>query len=113
MLFRSAIEEFTVLQQIQAWTQHPDKALRDLASRFLARRRFICVEPPAVLLQAAESDFSREKFDNWHDALCQEVSTQGFDPAMYCLKDEVKPKYHQPYFPEKEGDEQSDTGRES
>jgi HD superfamily phosphohydrolase len=102
-----AIEEFTVLQQIQAWTQHSDQALSDLASRFLARRRFICVEPPAVMLQAAEVDFSREKLDYWHDALCREVSDQGFDPEMYCLRDEVKPKYHQPYFPEKEGDEQS------
>ena len=26
---------------------------------------------------------------------------------MYCLKDTVKPKYNQPYFPEKEQDEQS------
>ena len=102
-----AIEEFTVLQQIQGWTQHSDRALSDLASRFLARHRFICIEPPPALLQAAEGDYSREKLDNWHHALCQEVSDQGFDPEMYCLKDEVKPKYHQPYFPEKEGDEHS------
>ena len=26
---------------------------------------------------------------------------------LYCLVDRVKPKYHQPYFPEKESDEQS------
>ena len=26
---------------------------------------------------------------------------------MYCLKDTVKAKYNQPYFPEKEADEQS------
>jgi uncharacterized protein len=26
---------------------------------------------------------------------------------MYCLKDQVKAKYNQPYFPEKEADEQS------
>ena len=28
-------------------------------------------------------------------------------PEMYCLKDQVKAKYNQPYFPEKEADEQS------
>jgi hypothetical protein len=26
---------------------------------------------------------------------------------MYCLKDELNAKYNQPYFPEKESDEQS------
>jgi hypothetical protein len=26
---------------------------------------------------------------------------------MYCLRDKVKAKYNQPYFPEKESDEQS------
>jgi HD superfamily phosphohydrolase len=39
-----AIEEFTVLQQIQNWTGHPDKALSDLARRFLNRDRFAMIE---------------------------------------------------------------------
>ena len=40
------IEEFTVLQQIQNWTTHDDKALSDLARRFLARKRLAMVDPP-------------------------------------------------------------------
>jgi uncharacterized protein len=36
------------------------------------------------------------------------VRDAGYDPPeMYCLKDCVKAKYNQPYFPEKEADEQS------
>ena len=42
-----AIEEFTVLSQIQAWTAHRDKALSDLARRFLERKRFAMVEAPS------------------------------------------------------------------
>src|SRR5208283_1432520 len=41
-----AIEEFTVLQQIQNWTMHDDKALNDLARRFLYRERLAMVDPP-------------------------------------------------------------------
>ena len=41
-----AIEEFTVLTQIQNWT-HPDRALSDLARRFLERKRFAMVEAPS------------------------------------------------------------------
>jgi len=97
------IEEFTVLQQIQNWTTHPDKALADLARRLLARERLAVVDPPP-----AKSDLA-PKFDAWEKALVDLVKTKvEYDPPeMYCLKDEVKAKYNQPYFPEKEADEQS------
>ena len=41
-----AVEEFTVLTQIQTWTEHPDKALSDLARRFLHRERFVAIDVP-------------------------------------------------------------------
>jgi HD superfamily phosphohydrolase len=40
------IEEFTVLHQIQAWIDHPDPPLKDLAQRFLNRHRFVPIAPP-------------------------------------------------------------------
>jgi len=97
------IEEFSVLQQIQDWTSHSDKALSDLSRRFLARERLAMVDPPA-----AKDDLA-PNFDSWEKALLELVKTKAeFDPPeMYCLKDQVKAKYNQPYFPEKETDEQS------
>jgi HD superfamily phosphohydrolase len=98
-----AIEEFTVLQQIQNWTSHSDKTLSDLARRFLERERLAMVDPPP-----AKNDLA-PNFDAWEKALLDLVKTKTeYDPPeMYCLKDEVKAKYSQPYFPEKEADEQS------
>lgn len=48
-------------------------------------------------------------FDAWEKALLDLVKSKAeyAPPEMYCLKDEVKAKYNQPYFPEKEADEQS------
>jgi HD superfamily phosphohydrolase len=97
------IEEFSVLQQIQNWTTHSDKALSDLARRFLARERLAMVDPPP-----AKDDLA-VNHDAWEKALLELVRTKAeYDPPeMYCLKDQVKAKYNQPYFPEKEADEQS------
>jgi HD superfamily phosphohydrolase len=97
------IEEFTVLQQIQNWTSHPDSALSDLARRFLERERLAMIDPPP-----AKNDLA-PNFDAWEKALLELVrSKKEYDPPeMYCLKDQVKAKYNQPYFPEKEADEQS------
>ncbi|MBC7852142.1 MAG: HD domain-containing protein [Pirellulaceae bacterium] len=97
------IEEFTVLQQIQNWTTHPDKSLSDLARRFLNRNRFSMIEPPPPKDGLAPSNAE------WEAALLALVKAHSeFDPPeMYCLKDEVKGKYNQPYFPEKEEDDQS------
>ncbi len=98
-----AIEEFTVLQQIQNWTSHHDKALSDLARRFLYRERLAMIDPPNF-----EGEMNPD-YEGWAEALRQLVSSRvEFDPPeAYCLTDRVKAKYYQPYFPEKEGDEQS------
>jgi HD superfamily phosphohydrolase len=98
-----AIEEFTVLMQIQAWTHHPDKALNDLARRFLERQRFAMVEAPDF------ADPLDRDYTGWEDDLNQLVGgkVEYSPPDMYWLRDRVKAKYHQPYFPEKESDEQS------
>lgn len=97
------IEEFTVLQQIQNWTEHSDKALNDLARRFLARNRFRMLDPPQIDGGLAPN------YDEWEETLMGLVrqSAQYDPPDMYCLRDLVKGKYNQPYFPEKEADEQS------
>lgn len=102
-----AIEEFTVLQQIQNWTGHGDRSLSDLARRFLSRHRLVCIDPPASAVEQEKTGYSAERLDEWDRAVRETVAAAGFDPEVYCLKDEVKPKYHQPYFPEKEGDVQS------
>jgi HD superfamily phosphohydrolase len=96
-----AIEEFTVLQQIQQWKSHPDNALSDLARRFLDRDRLAMIEAPLL------GDDLTDGYAAWEDALRELVQKAGFDPDMYCLRDQLKGKYNQPYFPEKESDEQS------
>lgn len=96
------IEEFTVLQQIQQWQEHDDQALSDLARRFLHRDKFAMIEPPRF--ESVLDDGMSE----WEQALRDLVQKNGYDdPDMYCLRDTLKGKYHQPYFPEKESDEQS------
>lgn len=97
-----AIEEFTVLQQIQQWQEHPDKALGDLARRFLHRDRLAMIEPPLPKNDLADG------YEEWENALKKTVRNAGHDlPESYCLRDRLKGKYNQPYFPEKESDEQS------
>lgn len=98
-----AIEEFTVLSQIQLWSDHRDRALSDLAGRFLRRRRFKMIEAPESLGPLEDA------ISAWERALRELVeSEKRFAPSwMYCLRDELKAKYNQPYFPEKESDEQS------
>ncbi|QEH35276.1 HD domain protein [Aquisphaera giovannonii] len=98
-----AMEEFTVLQQIQNWTGHPDRSLGDLARRFLGRQRFAMVEAPDFRGALAPD------YEGCKAALMELVGSRAeYDPPeMYCLEDRVKAKYNQPYFPEKEDDEQS------
>ena len=98
-----AIEEYTVLTQIQNWKTHPDRALSDLARRFLERDRFSMIEAPSF---ANPLDPDSE---GWEAALTELVRGKvEYETAeMYCLRDKVKAKYNQPYFPEKESDEQS------
>lgn len=97
------IEEHTVLQQIQQWKSHVDKPLRDLAQAFLNRRRFSAIDPPPQRGNPLAGGHAE-----WESALSDLVRRHGYDtPDAYCLKDQVKGKYHQPYFPERESDEQS------
>lgn len=97
------LEEFTMLEQIQRWTQHGDRSLADCARRFLARDGLAMVlpPPPANALKA-------DDFGEWEPELHRLIESRGFeDPTMYCLADTVKGKYLQPYREEKEPDNQS------
>jgi HD superfamily phosphohydrolase len=98
-----AIEEFTVLSQIESWRNHSDSGLSDLARRFLDRIPFAMIEAPEV---ASDLDVDLTDFDEQLLRLVEKDSSCR-PTAMYCLKDLVKPKYNQPYFPEKEQEEQS------
>lgn len=98
-----ALEEFTVLSQIQQWTSHRDKALSDLARRFLNRERLAAIDAPP-----AKGEFEPD-LTKWETALLELVGkSRQYSPSdMYCLRDDLKAKYSQPYFPEKESSEQS------
>lgn len=97
-----SIEEYTVLHQIQIWKDHTDSCLSDLATRFLNRERFAMIEGPPL---SNDLDAGYEK---WEEALQETVRKSGFgNTDIYCLRDQLKGKYNQPYFPEKEKDEQS------
>jgi HD superfamily phosphohydrolase len=97
-----AVEEFTVLYQIQQWAGVKDSSLNDLARRFLARNRFAVVDPPSQSGELAPD------LPGWKTALLDVVTKKGYaPPEMYCLEDTIKAKYNSPYVPEKEGDEQT------
>ena len=61
------------------------------------------IEPPKMEASLVPS------LNSWEEALLQLVKskTEYDQPEMYFLKDKLKAKYNQPYFPEKETDEQS------
>lgn len=94
------VEEFTMLQQIQQWEAHADKPLSDLARRFMNRKRYAAIDPPA------HDEGLGDPYARWEAALHEDLKKQGRNIETECLKDEVGAKYQQPYFPEKEGDEQ-------
>jgi HD superfamily phosphohydrolase len=98
-----AIEEYTLLQQIQNWVSHRDKPLADLSRRFLDRQHFAMIEAP---------DFSGKRTESaveWERALRRLVGsiTEFEPPEMYCLVDRLEGKADQPYIPEKQSDQQS------
>jgi len=98
-----AIEEFTVLDQIQRWTDHSDKSLQDCARRFLNRDGFAKVDPPP-----ARNPLEPDKFEEWETELHKLLTESGFDvPSMYCLADKLASKYLRPYFEEKELENQT------
>src|SRR5262249_53328344 len=83
-----AIEEFTVLTQIQNWTTNRDRALSDLARRFLGRDRFAMIEAPNF-----ENPLAPD-FEGWEAALNELVGRRAdyVTAGMYCLRDKVNAK---------------------
>ena len=95
------MEEFTVLEQIQRWTDHSDKSLADCARRFLVRDGLAMVEPPPP-----PSPLEPDDFGDWEPELHKLLKEKGFaDPEMYCLADCIKGKYRQPYREEKDSED--------
>ncbi|WP_397569161.1 HD domain-containing protein [Schlesneria sp. T3-172] len=98
-----AVEEFTVLEQIQRWTGHSDKSLADCARRFLNRDGLAMVEPPPPVNPLKSNDFGK-----WEADLHLLLKAKDYEePSMYCLADTVKGKYRQPYREEKDPVNQS------
>lgn len=96
-----AMEDATLIYQLQVWTRHPDNALRDLASRFLCRDRFATIEDP---VSERGFDDARER---WEEALRRLVASKGHTPPEhYALRDDLKLTVYNPYVPEKEEKEQ-------
>jgi hypothetical protein len=97
-----AVEEFTVLDQIQRWRSHSDQGLADCARRFLDRDGLAMVKPPPA------NPLKPDDFGAWEEELHKLLKNKGYaEPAMYCLADKVKGKYRQPYREEKEPENQS------
>ena len=93
-----AVEEFTVLEQIQRWTEHSDKPLADCARRFLNRDGLVKVDPPPPVNPLKADDFGE-----WEPELHKLLQKKGYEvPEMYCLPDKLDEKYLRPYFEEKE-----------
>jgi HD superfamily phosphohydrolase len=97
-----AVEEFTVMFQIQEWSAHPDRALSDLARRFLARRGFAAIEAPRPRNEL-DGDLA-----DWEEALRGLVAARGYEPPeLYALRDDLQTRIYEAYFPEKESEEQA------
>jgi len=97
------IEEFTVLEQIQRWTDHTDRSLSDCARRFLVRDGLAMVIPPPP-----PNPLEPSNLGPWEPELHALLRSKGYDePRMYCLADRVKGKYRQPYREEKDPANQS------
>jgi HD superfamily phosphohydrolase len=98
-----ALEEYTVLSQIQEWTTHGDKALSDLARRFLERQGLAAIDVPKPRQPLGEEPVLAE-LDRELKGL---VAGRGYEPPeVYALRDDLKTKIYDAYFPEKESDEQ-------
>jgi HD superfamily phosphohydrolase len=96
-----AVEEFVILSQLQAWTEHPEPALSDLSRRFLNRKRFVAVDAPV----SAERT-SPENLD-WQHALERLAAAHGYCPAgAYVLRDDPATSLYKAYVPEEESAEQ-------
>jgi HD superfamily phosphohydrolase len=92
-----ALEEFVLLAQLQAWTDHDDKALSDLARRFLNRQRFVAVDAPGP-----GSQYDDKNVD-WQRALEEIAVRNGFAPVeAYVLRDDLETTIYTAYVPGKE-----------
>lgn len=99
------LDDTVILRQIQEWLGSPYAALRDLASRFLDRERFVSVSAPAPKDPIQDSEEWRN--DEWEEELRKLVAGKGYEPAhMYALKDVRKIPFYNPYQPEPETGEQ-------
>lgn len=96
-----AVEEHSVLYQMQLWEHVRDPVLSDLASRFLNRDGFAMITPPPP------SDPLTEDMTEWEEQVYSLLKNEGYaNPKYYCLKDELKAKYLTPYRPEPESGQQ-------
>jgi HD superfamily phosphohydrolase len=97
-----AIEDATVLHQLQIWTTHPDGALSDLARRFLYRDGFAAIEDPH-----RKNPLSTDRTE-WEAALGELAAQHGFHPPeCYVLRDDLNLSIYAPYSSEKEKEEQN------
>ena len=98
----TALEEYTVLSQIQTWTSHGDSALSDLARRFLNRNGFAVIEAPR------QGNVLADRLTEWEAELRKCVAGHGYHPPeLYALRDDLETRIYEAYFPEKENEEQA------
>ncbi|MCI0360962.1 MAG: HD domain-containing protein [Planctomycetaceae bacterium] len=95
-----AMEDATLVYQMQVWTRHPDPVLSDLARRFLFRDRLCVLNDPVA--EAAVGD----ERTRWESELARVVGAEDFDANYYMLRDDLKLTIYNPYIPEKEEREQ-------
>ena len=97
----TALEEHVVLSQIQAWTDHKDRALSDLARRFLCRKGFVAIDGPSPKNPIAEENLE------WRRALEELVGDHmEYRPAdVYVLYDKPKTTVYSAYVPDRAEEE--------
>ena len=99
------LDDTVILRQIQEWLGSPHAPLKDLASCFVDRKRFVSVLAPPPKDPIQDSEAYRN--DEWEEELRKLVANKGHEPAhMYALKDVRKMKFYDPYVPEPETGEQ-------
>lgn len=88
-----ALEDATLIYQLQVWARHSDKVLSELAGWFLARNCLAVIQDP---VSESWSDGERDK---WEKALQDVVAAQGFKPPeFYALRDDLKFTVYKPYM---------------
>jgi HD superfamily phosphohydrolase len=113
-----ALEEFTVLGQMEIWKNHPDTSLSELSRRFLERDRLVPVSvpiPDEMRESLSEENELAMQLSTWNDELIALTKEEGYErPEDFVLCDTPKEKLyktiigeHGPYVPEKESELQS------